>query len=131
MQVWQTWRVDQTMWNCVARYHPTALDAITKNDPSTRAPEEYHTSEARALCIVYAINKLVPELVPSAVDLVSAWLVELGLDASIMTDDDAQDAAMVRVSCENHQKDELNDKAPCYYPIMGTGVCSVAIFGHQ
>jgi len=64
IQVWQTWRLDQMMWNCVAHYHPTALHAITKSAPVPRVPEEYHTSEARALCMIHAVNKLVPELIP-------------------------------------------------------------------
>lgn len=76
-------------------------------------------------------NKLVPELVPSAVDLVSAWLVELGLDASIMTDDDAKDAAIMRARGENHRNDELNEKAPCYYPFLGTRLCSGVILVYQ
>jgi len=33
IQVWQTWGLAQTMWNCIAYYHPTALNAITKADP--------------------------------------------------------------------------------------------------
>ena len=38
IQVWQTWRLDQMMWNCVAHYHPTALHAITKSAPVPRVP---------------------------------------------------------------------------------------------
>jgi hypothetical protein len=84
IQVWQTWRLDQTMWNCIAHYHPTALNAITKEHPMPRVPEQYHTSEARALCMIHAINKLVPELVPISADTISAWLDDLGLDSTIM-----------------------------------------------
>jgi hypothetical protein len=28
IQVWQIWRLDQTMWNCIAHYHTTALNAL-------------------------------------------------------------------------------------------------------
>ena len=86
IQVWQTWRLDQTMWNCIAHYHPTALNAITKADPMPRAPEMYHTSEARALCMIHAVNKLVPELVPISAETISTWLDDLGLDSSIMSE---------------------------------------------
>lgn len=94
IQVWQTWRLDQTMWNCIAHYHPTALNAITKADPSPRLPSKYHTSEARALCMIYAVNKLIPDLVPISADYISGWLDELGLDSSIMDDAEATDLAM-------------------------------------
>ena len=89
IQVWQVWRLDQAMWNCIASYHPTALNAITKKAPTIRAPAKYHTSEARALCMVHAINKLIPELVPISKDEISGWLDDVGLDSSIMTDDEA------------------------------------------
>jgi len=42
IQVWQTWRLDQTMWNCIAHYHSTAPNAITKEEPMPRVPEESH-----------------------------------------------------------------------------------------
>jgi hypothetical protein len=74
------------MWNCIAHYHPTALNAITKADPTPRAPEMYHTSEARALCMIHAVNKLVPELVPISAETISTWLDDLGLDSSIMSE---------------------------------------------
>lgn len=90
IQVWQTWRLDQMMWNCIAHYHPTALNAITKEDPVPRVPEKYHTSEARALCMIYAANKLVPELVPISTAIIFNWLDGLGLDASTMSDADAE-----------------------------------------
>ena len=94
MQVWQTWRLDQTMWNCIAHYHPTALNAITKADPEPRVPSDYHKSEARALCMIYAVNKLIPDLVPTSASTISSWLDDLGLDSSIMTDADAAQLAM-------------------------------------
>jgi hypothetical protein len=95
IQVWQTWRLDQTMWNCIAHYHATALNAITKSDPVPRVHEKYHTSEARALCMIHAVNKLIPELVPISADLISDWLDDLGLDSSIMSDEDAVELATV------------------------------------
>mmetsp|Transcript_12974 Transcript_12974/g.31623 ORF Transcript_12974/g.31623 Transcript_12974/m.31623 type:complete len:547 (+) Transcript_12974:209-1849(+) len=94
IQVWQTWRLDQTMWNCIAHYHPTALNAITKADPMPRVPGMYHTSEARALCMIHAINKLIPDLVPISAATISGWLDDLGLDSSIMDDSDAKQSAM-------------------------------------
>ena len=89
IQVWQVWRLDQTMWNCIAHYHPTALNAITKSDPVPRVAQKYHTSEARALCMIHAVNKLIPDLEPLSKDIISGWLDDLGLDSSIMTDADA------------------------------------------
>jgi hypothetical protein len=90
IQVWQTWRLDQAMWNCIAHYHPTALNAITKKDPTPRVPQQqFHTSEARALCMIHAVNKLVPDLVPISTETISSWLDDLGLDSSIMSDDAA------------------------------------------
>ena len=97
IQVWQTWRLDQAMWNCIAAYHPTALDALTKSRPQFVAPVQYHTSEARALCMVYAVNKLIPDLVPIAAEAISSWLDELGLDSSIMSNEDAEREAKKNV----------------------------------
>lgn len=91
IQVLQTWRLDQAYWNCIARYHPTALDAISKEAP-VRAPAEHHNSEARALCALFAVNKLIPHLVPSAAKLISSWVESVGLKANIMADDDAYKA---------------------------------------
>ena len=82
--VWQTQRLDQAMWNCIARYHPDALDALTKAAPSERAPEEYHTSEARALCMVHAVNALMTDLVPQSADMIASWLDDMGLESSYM-----------------------------------------------
>lgn len=88
IQVWQTWRLDQIMWNCIASCHPTALlNAITKEPPFLRAPLQCQTSEARALCMIYAVNKLVPELIPISANAISSWLGDLGLDSTIMSDD--------------------------------------------
>jgi hypothetical protein len=98
IQVWQTWRLDQAMWNCIAHYHPTALNAITKTHPLPRVPEQYHTSEARALCMIHAVNKLVPELVHVSAITISTWLDDLGLDSALMSDADALHLATVEKS---------------------------------
>lgn len=45
--------------------------------------------------MIHAVNKLVPELVPNSVDIISTWVEDVGLDASIMTDEDARSAAEV------------------------------------
>jgi hypothetical protein len=86
------------MWSCIAAYHPTALDALTKERPEYPAPEEYHTSEARALCMIFAVNKLVPDLVPIAAMSISGWLEDLGLDSTILTNADARGQAGQNVS---------------------------------
>jgi hypothetical protein len=98
IQVWQSWRLDQAMWNCIAAYHPTALDALTKERPHYVAPEAYHTSEARALCMLFAVNKIIPDLVPSAAMSISGWLEDLGLDSTILTDEDARGQALAQIS---------------------------------
>jgi len=55
-----------------------------------RATLEHHTSEVGALCMTYALNKLIPEILPTAAELFSAWLDEVGLDSSILSDADAK-----------------------------------------
>jgi len=90
IQVWMTRRIDQTLWNCIAHYHPTALDAITKEAPWPRIIyPEYHTSETRALCMIFAMNKLVPEILPTSAGVMSSWLDDLGIDSTIMSDTEA------------------------------------------
>ena len=42
--------------------------------PLPRVQEKYHTSEARALCMIHAVNKLIPELVPISADLISEFI---------------------------------------------------------
>jgi hypothetical protein len=81
------------MWNCIAAYHPTALDALTKGLFEFPVPKEYHTSEARALCMIFAVNKLIPDLVPIATMSISGWLEDLGLDSTILTNEDAREQA--------------------------------------
>lgn len=95
IQIWMTNRIDQVNWNCVASYHPTALNAVTKSAPAIRAPREYHTSESRALCMIHAVNKLVPELIPISSQIIHDWLLELNLDSSILSDSDAERLALV------------------------------------
>jgi hypothetical protein len=92
--VWQTHRIDQAMWNCISRYHGELNDALTKAAPSVRADAMYHTSEARAMCSVFALNKIMPELVPASAKMIAMWLEEMGMDSSIMSDEDARAMAM-------------------------------------
>lgn len=93
LQVWQTWRLDMAMWNCIAAYHPTALNALTKAPPVHRAPVKYHTSEARALCMFHAVNKLMPELIPISAGIISEWLEDMGLDPVPLTNEEAREMA--------------------------------------
>ena len=60
----------------------------------THVPESHHTSEAQALCIIHAINNLIPDLVPISTDTISEWLDDLGLDSSIVDNPDAEQYAM-------------------------------------
>ena len=45
--IWQARRIIQATWGCLARYHATALDAVTKARPTFVAPEVHHTSEVK------------------------------------------------------------------------------------
>jgi hypothetical protein len=46
--------------------------------------------------MIHAVNKLIPELVPISADLISEdWLDDLGLDSSIMSNEDALELATV------------------------------------
>ena len=85
----------QAMWNCIAAYHPTALDALTKDRPVLHIPSKYHTSEARALCMIHAVNKLIPDLVPIAAESIMGWLDSLGLESEIMSDVEARHMAIM------------------------------------
>ena len=60
----------------------------------SHAPEQFHTSEARAPCMIHAIDKLVPQLVPILADTISAWIYDLGLDSTIMDDEEAAGLAL-------------------------------------
>lgn len=91
VQVWQTWRIDQLMWNCISVYHPTALDALTKARPLFSS-DEHQDSETRALCIMHGMNKLIPDLVPISADEISTFLTDVGLCADIMSEGDAKTA---------------------------------------
>jgi hypothetical protein len=94
IQLWLTHNMDETAWNCIAHYHPTALDAITKTDPVPRVEKGYHTSKARALCILHALNKLLPEILPTGAGYFKSWLDGVGLDTSIMSDEEARNLAI-------------------------------------
>jgi hypothetical protein len=85
--VYQTMRVDQIMWNCVAAYDDAALDVLTFQRPRYIGPQQHHNSEARALCMLHAINKLLAGgLVPDAVELFQEQMTEVGLDTSVPND---------------------------------------------
>jgi len=45
--------------------------------------------------MIHAVNKLIPELVPISVDMIYDWLDDLGLDSSIMSDEEAAELAFV------------------------------------
>jgi hypothetical protein len=84
--VYQTMRVDQLMWNCVAAYDDAALDVLTFQRPRYTGPQQHHNSEARALCMLHAINKLLAGgLVPDAVELFQEQMADVGLDTSVPT----------------------------------------------
>uniref|UniRef100_A0A7S1ZRM1 Vanadium-dependent haloperoxidase NapH1-like second helical-bundle domain-containing protein n=1 Tax=Trieres chinensis TaxID=1514140 RepID=A0A7S1ZRM1_TRICV len=88
--VFQTMIVDQLMWECVAAYDDEAVSVIDFERPPFVGPENHHDSEARALCMVHAINKvldggLVPDAAPMWVDYVDS----LCLDSTVPSDDDA------------------------------------------
>ena len=77
--VWQTWRIDQLMWNCIAAFHPEALSAITKERPEYVGDDGYFDSHTRALCIMHGMNKLIPELVPISQMEIETFLDSVGL----------------------------------------------------
>jgi len=39
--------------------------------------------------MIHAVNKLIPELVPISADMIYDWIDDLGLDSSIMSDEEA------------------------------------------
>eukprot|EP00798_Chlamydomonas_sp_ICE-L_P005035 gene5035-34822_t len=68
--VYSTMILDQVMWNCVAAYDDNALSCIDFQRPKYVGPSAHHDSEARALCMVHAINKVLDGgLVPDAAPL--------------------------------------------------------------
>lgn len=88
IQVWQTWRIDQLMWNCIAAYHPNALDAVTKAEPTYKGDPDHFDSETRSLCIMHGMNKLVPDLIPISADIIHSFLDEVGLCSDVLSDMD-------------------------------------------
>lgn len=81
--MYQTWRIDQAQWACIAHYSAQLLDPLTKAAPAPRADPAHHNSEARALCSVHAINKLIDHLVPIAAADIHAWVDSLPLPAPL------------------------------------------------
>ena len=77
------------MWNCIAAYHPTALDSTAPLNAPTRPPSTVsssalHTSANRALCSAHAINALlVGGLNIKAVEPFQHKMEESRLDKSI------------------------------------------------
>ena len=89
--VYQTMRLDQIMWNCIAAYHDTALDAISDisamtRPPATSATAAYHTSQNRVLCSAHAINGLlVAGLNVLAAEPFQAQMTKACLDTTVPT----------------------------------------------
>ena len=89
--VYQTMRLDQIMWNCIAAYHATALDAISNISAMTRPPvtsatAAYHTSQNRVLCSAHAINGLlVAGLNVLAAEPFQAQMTTAGLATTVPT----------------------------------------------
>ncbi|MFT4628104.1 MAG: hypothetical protein ACI8PZ_006799, partial [Myxococcota bacterium] len=85
--VYQTMRLDQVMWNCVAAFDEEAVSSLTFERPLYVGPSEHHDSEARALCVLHAVNKLlVGGLVPDAVAPFQAKMTAVGLDIDVPSD---------------------------------------------
>ena len=87
----QTMRLDQIMWNCIAAYHATALNAISNISAMTRPPvtsatAAYHTSQNRVLCSAHAINGLlVAGLNVLAAGPFQAQMTTAGLETTVPT----------------------------------------------
>ncbi len=63
--------IAETFWNCVAVYHPTAFDFLTKQGPLITADSititNSGTSETRTLCSTYAIYMILESLMPESI----------------------------------------------------------------
>lgn len=82
--VYQTMRIDQVMWNCVAAFDDNALNVLTFERPLYVGDSDRYDSESRALCMLHAVNKLLAGgLVPDAVDLFQEKMEEVGLDTRV------------------------------------------------
>ena len=103
IQVYQTMRLDQIMWNCIAAYHVTAMDATSNisamtRPPATSATVAYHTSQNRILCSTHAINGLlVAGLVVNAVKPFQTRMAVAGLDPTVPTADEINAASASEV----------------------------------
>jgi len=97
--VYQTMRLDQIMWNCIAAYHATAMDATSPITGMTRpsatvATVAYHTSQMRVLCSAHAINGLlVAGLNINAVAPFQKRMDMAGLDTTVPTADEMTTAS--------------------------------------
>jgi len=83
---WMASRIDQANWNCIPKYHSAALDVVTKSRPTIVANEIRHNSEARALCMAYATNKIVAELLPGFIGF-AEWMSIVDLNPEILPDE--------------------------------------------
>ncbi|KAL3916657.1 MAG: hypothetical protein SGILL_005077 [Bacillariaceae sp.] len=90
--------LDGALWNCVASFDDTYLDAFRRGQsPVVRVPESVcddtvnpYTTDARGLCMVHMYAAAIPNLVPDAIPFFLDALqgigypeVELGLDEDI------------------------------------------------
>ena len=80
---------DITLWNCIASYHPTALDFLTRQRPAVKVHhdiiEKHGNSETRMLCIVYASVMVMDYLIPltSESEIVIELFESFGLNISL------------------------------------------------
>lgn len=89
--VYQTMRVDHVMWNCVAAFDDKAVSTINFKRPKIVGHKSAHNSEARALCMVHAVNKLISDgLIPDAAPQFQEKMARAGLDPSYPSDRQAR-----------------------------------------
>jgi len=81
--------IDETVWQCLAIYHPTALDFITKQRPAVRVDDatlaNFGTSETRMMCGTYAAMLVANHCFPEGAESAVALIDSLALDASALT----------------------------------------------
>jgi len=89
IQVRMTSAICETYWQCLAVYHPTALDVLTKKRPAVVADDEtianYGTTETRMMCGAYASLMVSNSLFPEATGDHAALIDSLGLNSSFLT----------------------------------------------
>ena len=81
--------IDETFWQCLAVYHPTALDVVTKERPVVVADNDsiaqYGTSETRMLCSAYASLMVANTLFPEGSTATADLLDSLSLNSSFLS----------------------------------------------